>query len=277
MKFCLKVVLSWLIFSSSSGFAAQPQFKRVFIVVLENTNYPQALKQPFLRELSSKGATLANYSAIFHPSYPNYLAMVSGSTHGKFNDKLSVFNSKHIGDLLEAKGMNWKNYAEGYAGDCGLRNYNKFVARHVPFLSFANVRTPERCSQHIVDARQLDVDIVNGTLPEYSFYSPDKNNDGHDTGVAYADTWLEEAFRPRLNDPKFMEGLLFVVTFDEDEGGSLNNHVLTILVGDSVKPGYVSSAKLNHYSLLKTVEMAFGLGTLGHKDQTIKPIPGVWK
>jgi hypothetical protein len=28
----------------------------------------------------------------------------------------------------------------------------------------------------------LDADLAAGTLPQYSFYTPDINNDGHDTG-----------------------------------------------------------------------------------------------
>jgi acid phosphatase len=45
---------------------------------------------------------------------------------------------------------------------------------------------PARC-QHVVNAAVLATDIANGTLPDYGFYVPDVTNDGHDTGIAFAE------------------------------------------------------------------------------------------
>src|SRR4051812_44209837 len=101
------------VFFSNELFANQP-FKKVFIIVLENADYDRALKQPFLHQLSKQGALLTNYFAITHPSQPNYIALISGSTFGINSDKDVNLTGNHIGDLLEAKGLNWKVYAEGY-------------------------------------------------------------------------------------------------------------------------------------------------------------------
>src|SRR5438046_955827 len=83
---------------------AGPSFKKVFIVVLENTSYSEALNQPFLADMAKAGALLTNYTAVAHPSYPNYLALTSGSTQGKTNDTVVRIDAHHIGDLLDAKG-----------------------------------------------------------------------------------------------------------------------------------------------------------------------------
>src|SRR4051812_21718212 len=69
------------IFASSSG-----HFRKVVIIVLENTDYSEALNQPFLSQLVSRGALLSNYYAVTHPSQPNYIALISGSTHGVVDD-----------------------------------------------------------------------------------------------------------------------------------------------------------------------------------------------
>lgn len=64
--------------------------------------------------LARRYATLGNYTAVSHPSLPNYLAMVSGSTQGITSDCLDCqVDAPMIADSLETAGRNWKTYAEG--------------------------------------------------------------------------------------------------------------------------------------------------------------------
>src|SRR5262249_39288622 len=99
---------------TSTGEAlARPSFQKVFVVVLENTDYPTALAQPFLADLAPRGALLTNFFAVTHPSQPNYIAMVAGSTYGVTSSGNVTLNVSHLGDLLEASGRSWKVYAEG--------------------------------------------------------------------------------------------------------------------------------------------------------------------
>lgn len=256
----------------------ESRFNKVMIIVLENTNYDAAAEQPFIRSLTHQGALLTRFSAETHPSQPNYLALISGSTHGVHDDDNVSIDAPHVGDLLEAKGLQWKAYAEGYPGHCYLgEKAGDYVRRHAPFLSFLNVQTnPPRCAR-IVNASQLSQDVQSGTLPNYSLYIPDLRNDGHDTGVFYADEWLSTTFGPLLLDRRFTDGLLLVVTFDEGESFPSSNHILTLLLGDSVKPGARSDNAYNHYSLLRLVEDEFGLGTLGENDAEAPAITGIWK
>src|SRR4051812_13730490 len=46
---------------------AGAHFEKVFIVVLENTDKSEALQQPFMSQLTTRGALLNNYFAIGHP------------------------------------------------------------------------------------------------------------------------------------------------------------------------------------------------------------------
>ena len=260
-----------------------PDFKRVMIVILENADYDDAIKQPFLASLARRGALLARFSAEAHPSQPNYIALISGSTQGVDGDSDATVDAPHVGDLLEKKMLQWKVYAEDYPGDCFLGStQGDYVRKHLPFLSFVDVQTnPVRCGR-IVDASQLSADIETGRLPTYSLYIPNLDNDGHDTDVAYADQWLSMKFGPLLDDKRFTRGLLFIVTFDESEGGDdesgqVPNHILTVLVGNTVKPGSVSDGSYDHYSLLRLVEDRFDLGHLGLNDALATPIDDVWK
>src|SRR5690242_1461209 len=62
-----------------------PQPKKVVVIVLENKR-PRMIfgnpAAPTLNALARRYATLTHYDAIAHPSLPNYIALVSGSTHG---------------------------------------------------------------------------------------------------------------------------------------------------------------------------------------------------
>ncbi len=259
-----------------------PDFKRVMIVVFENADYDEAIKQPFFASLASRGALLDHFTAEAHPSQPNYVALISGSTQGVKHDANTTVDVTHVGDLLEDKGLQWKVYAEDYPGNCNLdEQQGYYVRKHVPFLSFLDVQTnPARCNR-IVDASQLPVDIKNGAIPTYSLYIPNLLNDGHNTGADYADKWFSTKFGPLLNNRAFMKGLLLIVTFDESQSkvddAGITNHILTILVGDGVKPGAVSHASYDHYSLLRLVEDRFDLGHLNLNDALATPIDDIWK
>jgi hypothetical protein len=258
--------------------ASSRNFEHVFIIVLENADYKRAIAQPYMAGLANQGAFLDNFYAETHPSYPNYLALVAGSTFGINSDGQTDLAKTSLVDLMEAKGISWKSYAEQYpTSPACFKGVSRggYVRKHEPFLSFTNVQNdPTRCAK-IVPATQLQKDLDAKSLPQYSLYVPDLNNDGHDTGVGFAAKWLQGFLTPLMKTPAFSQKNLVVITFDEgDEGGS--NQIYTLLLGDTVKAGLRDNTKYNHYSLLRTVEDNFELGNLGREDATATPIKGVW-
>ena len=263
---------------SQNVFAASPQFKKVMIVVFENTSYANALTLPYFGALAKQGALLSNFHGVTHPSQPNYVAMIAGDTLGVTSDTQVDIDGKSIADLLEAKGKSWKVYADDYPGKCFLDPMKRpYVRKHLPFVSFTNIqKDPKRC-ERIVNSATLKADIAADSLPDYSYYVPNLNNDGHDTGPAVADKWAGDTFGPLLKDSRFMRGMLVVFTFDEDDGVTLENHIYSVLAGDSVKPGSVSAKRYDHYSVLRTIEDAWDLGTLEKNDLKATAITDVWK
>jgi len=251
---------------------------RVLIVILENTDASAAEAQPFLRQLGARGAMLRTYRAVTHPSQPNYIAMVSGSTHGVDGSDPVTLPVPHLGDLLEQRGLRWKVYAEGYPGNCFLGvAFGRYVRRHVPFLSFVNVQNDfQRCSANIVDATRFDADLAANALPAFAMYIPDLDNDGHDTGVAFADAWLASRFGPILDSGGLPADTLFIVMFDEGTTGSANI-VYCSFNGAGVRPGAVSTEPYNHYDLLRTFEEIFRTGSLGQNDARARVIGDVWR
>ena len=264
------------IFLAGAVASAKGSFKKVFVIVLENTNYSQAIQQPFLAEFAKQGALLTNLTASTHPSEGNYISMIAGDTFGINKDIKIDLPDANLADLIEAKGLTWKVYAENYPGNCFLGDSGDYARKHNPFISFTSISTnPKRCS-NIVNSDQLDSDLKSGSLPNYSMYVPNLKNDGHNTGVAYADQWLSQKIAPLMKDPNFMDQMLLIITFDES-GSKSSNQIYTAVFGDSVISGTSSNQPYTHYSILKTIESAWSLGTLNKNDVTASEINDVLK
>jgi hypothetical protein len=87
-------------------------FDRVFIIVFENASYNEVIQNPNFAAFAKRGALMTNYYGTGHPSEPNYFAMTAGTDFGVTDDNLRTLDAKHIGDLLDARGLSWKNYVE---------------------------------------------------------------------------------------------------------------------------------------------------------------------
>lgn len=272
----MKKILIAFILAALSLSANASNFNKVLVIVFENTEYADAIKQPFFGSLAKEGALLTNFKAAIHPSQGNYIAMVAGSTFNITNDRPIDLNEKHIGDLLEEAKKDWKIYAEGFPGKCFLgRTSGDYARKHVPFMSFVNVqKDPARCAK-VTNGDDFFTDFNNGKLKDFSMYIPDLKNDGHDTGVAIGDKWFKKAFDSVLHSPKLPKDLLVVVTFDE--GTRLNNQIYTLLYGANVAPGKQSARPNNFYTLLRTYEDNLGLGSLNKNDVSAQVIDDVWK
>ena len=275
----MKVLLALLLLSGCVSVNAQnsPHFKKVVYIVFENEDYAPVLKQPDFAKYAGLGAYFTQMMAETHPSQGNYIAMVAGSTLGVTGDQNFDLSQQHLGDQLEARGMDWKNYAEAYPGNCFTGAAKGTYARkHVPFMSFTNVsRNPERCAK-IVNAQSFLDDYKNGTLPEFSMYTPDLRNDGHDTDISFAGKWLTKSFGEILSHPETMGDVLFVLTYDESNPRSRPNQIYTVLLGANIARGGYHQP-VNHYALLKMVQDEFGLGNLGRMDASAPVIENIWK
>ena len=80
----------------------------MIVIVFENKSRSQVLGNPAapaLNAFARRGAVLSGYRGVTHPSLPNYLALVSGSTHGITSDCTSCSASgPSLADTLAAKG-----------------------------------------------------------------------------------------------------------------------------------------------------------------------------
>ncbi len=282
--------------------ASAHHFDRVLIIVLENVDYEVASKDKSLADLAAGGASFTNFHALFHPSYPNYLTMVAGTDFGIHRrGRLFADNQvnippdaghKTIADRLIAAGLDFKQYAEElpdepcpwtFSGQHVSDKRGNYVRRHVPFLSFREVQ--EKWCDHVirVDSSKSDNAFVQDAkkgLVAYSFYTPNMNNDGHDTNAQTAGAWVKK-FLDETFPEKLRQGTLVIVTFDES-GGNADNRIYTLFLGDMVKPANQQDPKAlgklyTHYSVLRTIEDNFGLEPLTANDHDAASITEIWK
>jgi len=258
-------------------------FDRVVVVVFENKAPGEIFGHgdaPTFNRLAHQYAVLTGYGGIAHPSLPNYLALVSGSTQGIHDDCDNCSTgASNLADLLEARGRTWKTYAEGlpapgYAGG----NTGRYRKHHEPFVYFRDVRSNAQRLKRVVPYSELSGDLANGLLPDFSLVVPDNCHNMHDCSVSTGDAWLKGFLPPLLASPQMRRGVVFVI-FDEGSGrqpGLPGGRVPALAVGPTVRPGGRTRARLDHYNLLRTIEDAFRLPRLG-RSAGAKPITGIWR
>ena len=258
-----------------------PHFSHVVVVVFENheaTSIAGNPEAPTFNALARRYARLTSYDAVAHPSLPNYLALVSGSTHGITSDRTNcVFRAQSLADTLAAAGKTWKTYAEGlpYPGFTGGSS-GRYAKKHDPFLYFRDVADSRARRERVVPLTRLGRDLARRRLPDFSLVIPDLCDDMHDCSVATGDAWLKAHVVPLLSSPELSGGVVFVV-FDEgttDLGGG--GRIEALALGPAVQRGSRFGKATNHYGLLRTIEDAWHLPRLG-LSSTATPIGGIWR
>ena len=262
---------------SGASFGANarvPHLAHAAVIMMENHSSSAIMgspSAPYINGLIRSSAYAADYSALTHPSLPNYIALTSGATQGITDDRTPpaayAVNAVNLADRLDAAGLSWKAYAEGlpqpgYAQDTGL-----FVTKHEPFLYYRDVLDNAARRDRVVPFTQLASDLRSAaTTPAFSFITPNLYNDMHDGPVSAGDRWLARTVPAILHSPAFTSSpSLLVITWDE--GDASDNHVATIFAGNVVRPGARSQRAYDHYSLLHTIEAGLGLPPMTGNDR----------
>jgi hypothetical protein len=267
--------------AAGGGRSAVPRFRHVLVVVFENKERSAIVGNPAaptFTALARRYASMTAYDAVSHPSLPNYLALVSGSTQGITSDCTScVVDAPSLAHELEHAGLTWKTYAEGlpapgYTGPSAGR----YAKKHDPFLYFKDVADSAARRARVVPFTRLASDLAAGRLPDYALIVPDLCNDMHDCPVSTGDRWLRANIVPLLARPQLANSVVFIV-FDEGSTGiGGGGRVAALALGPLVRPGAQFRGATGHYGLLRTIEDSWGLPRLGNAAQA-KPITGIWR
>ncbi len=251
-----------------------PIFSRVYVIVMENKEYGQIVGSadaPYLNRLIAQYGAATNYTGVAHPSEPNYFALFAGSTQGATNDGVYNLDGANLADQLEAKGKTWRVFAENVPTNCftgevgvnGADGVGFYARKHNPAISFTNIsRAPARCA-NITDLSHFDP-----AAADYALIVPNLCHDMHDCSVATGDGFLESFVPKILNSRAWQGGGALFITWDEGTtniGGG--GRVPLLVISSRGVKGFQSATAHNHYSLVRTIEEAWGLGCLNESCQ----------
>lgn len=245
--------------------ASTPTVTKVLVFVEENHSLSQMKSSmPFVYGLAKQYAYATNYTAIRHPSLPNYLAITGGSTFGVTDDKNPgahrIRGASVFAQALRA-GRTAKLYADSAPGNCTLYNSGQYAVRHNPWTYFVDGRAA--CRRYDVPASALAADAASGGLPNVGMVIPNLVHDAHDASLASADAWIERQILEIQAGPDWNAGrLAVVITADEDDHNQ-GNKVLTV-VASKYQPHRVVTTALNHFSLTRFIDDVAGTAYLRH-------------
>lgn len=248
--------------------SAPTNYEHVIWVLMENKSASQVIGSPdapYINKLAGQCGLATNYSAITHPSLPNYIAMTSGSTQGVTDDANPSAHPLDAPSIFSQLQGDWRGLDESMTSNCEQRNDGRYAVRHNPAAYYTNIRT--MCN--VKDVPLSTSDLSRDLSAKFTFVTPDVCDDMHDncTGTGTAgelqtgDAFLSSFIPKLINSTEYQSGnTAIVVTWDE--GGSGPNQVVTEVVAPTVTPGTTSGTAFSHYSLLRTTEEMLGLPPL---------------
>jgi hypothetical protein len=220
-------------------------------------------------------------------------------------------SAQSLADQLTAAGKTWKGYFQSLppmppAGQLVMTGPNAngpytfkwpsntdalYASKHNPFVNFTGT---QGALTNMVPDTQLFADLATNKLPNYSLVVPDQCHDMHGIAacgntnqlIATGDTYVAQLVAAIMGSDEWKHGRnAIVITWDEDDfsdqgqpgtgccgadpGGG---HVVTIVITNKSKRHVTDGTAYNHYSLLKTMEAAFGLPYLAHAGDSIVPL-----
>jgi Phospholipase C len=269
-----------------------PGFDHIVLIMLENEYLQDVIgdaQMPHLNALAKQNVLLSNYFAIGHPSLPNYLALVSGSSQNIASDCLNCFvNQPNLADEIEASGRTWKSYQESLPSPCFVGNAGHYAQWMNPFIYFDSIRLDAtRCDRSIVPLTQLDKDLAANQLPNFSLIMPNLCDSGHSCVAETSDNWLNAMVAKLQASPALGQNSLIIITFDEGvqdntatccgKTTKTKGQIPAVLISPLARQGFNDPAIYSHYNLLKTILAAWNLPGLGQTAQDyVEPIVAPW-
>jgi hypothetical protein len=300
--------------------AKVPRYAHIFVIMEENKDYGMVFGSPdapTITALGKKYGYASDFFAETHPSEPNYVALVGGSTYGIQDDDAfychphdtrascrdsnkpgypeHTIDKPSLASQIESAGLTWKNYNEDLPapGSLAITSGGTYASKHTGFLNFASVQHDPNRAKKIVGFGQFASDLKSGNVPNFSLVIPNLCDEMH--GISPDEAPSEDCSYTHMSKLiwrgdqnvksivaqimassvwKSSGNVAIVVTFDEDDhygtqgccGNDPNDptnrgggHIPTIVVTNHGPRGVVDNTPYSHYSLLRTIEDAFGI------------------
>jgi phospholipase C len=191
-----------------------------------------------------------------------------------------------IGDSLSAKNVSWAWYSGGWNDAVAGKPDKLFQFHHQPFNYFANYTSgkPAR-AEHLKDEQDFTNALKNGTLPAVSFVKPIGEENEH---PGYADETEGQTHTANLiqaiQSSPYWKDTAVILTYDEN-GGRWDHvapptvdrwgpgvRVPAIIISPFAKQGAVDHTSYDTTSILRTIEVRWGLTALGPRDANVNDL-----
>ncbi len=247
-RFGLILSVCFVLFGAAAARAAPtPRFDHLYVVVLENHDFDDALfngPAPFLRHLAETQGLATRYFGVTHPSLPNYLALIGGDDFGVRNDRPSCFASDlwplaacnrikgdSLVDQLRRAGLTFAIYEESLPRPGSLvvaapggRRGALYAQKHNPVVYFKDL-AEDPALPHLVKRYTALAGDLAGEAPNVAFIIPNQCHDGHgqplcsnrDQLIAAYDAFVRKTVTAIRASKNFTRRSAIVITFDEGE------------------------------------------------------------
>lgn len=270
---CLAALVA---FSPPATAQARPNrpLHHVWLFVMENHSLGQILgnpQAPFLNRMARRYRVATQFYAPSHPSLPNYLAMISGSTQGCGSDHCKVgLRGPTLAKQLSRNGLEWRGFFEGlpHRGYTGGDRGN-YVRHHNPFVYFRSVTSKRHQRRHIQRLRAFPRSLHRP--PALSFVVPDNSHNMHTGSVRKGDRWLAYWVPRVMRSRGYRNGGTILIVWDESHndrsGCCLRNvhggRVPLFVIARDARHRHRLRRPMTTYSLLSTLESGYRVPRLG--------------
>ena len=276
---------------------AAVQITHVVWIWMENEAFGSVIgspNAPYQTSLAHQCGLPKNSHNESHGSLDNYIAATSGENilgTSFVNDCSPNITTKHcttaghsIFSQTEAAGESWRGYAEDMPSNCDRTSKGNYAVRHNPAPYFS---TLDSCGEFDIPMGDVNTqkgafydDVNAGTLPSFSFITPNLIDDAHNSDAAVGDAWLSKLVPIITAGANYQSGdTAIFITNDEGAGADLvigencsdrtldlkqpSCHIPTIVIAPHIPTGTVDDTFYTHYSMLRTAEELLGLPLLG--------------
>jgi phosphatidylinositol-3-phosphatase len=244
--------------------AAPGGVSKILVIMEENHGTAEVFPggMPYLWHLARRYGYAPDWSAITHPSLPNYLAIFAGSAFNHPQDcapgpGCSYPAPSVFGQAL-ALGKTARSYEESMPQPCDQASSGNYDVDHNPWPYIQ--REGAACHAGDVPActpsgGPLVSAVRAGTLPDVGLITPNLINDAHNGTLTQADAWLRRWIPVIMSGPDWQHGRLAIaIVFDEADTGT---GVPFVLVAPGLS-GAVIRQPLDHYALTRLIDQVIG-------------------
>jgi phosphoesterase family protein len=267
---------------------------------------------PTFNRLASEYGLATRYYTTSDPDTAGIMAFLAGNSYG-VDDHAPYWDQQiskpSLLSQLDRVHKSWKEYVQdipyaGYLGDCyptACQETDSLYkqAKFNPVPDFSYIAGNPALARRMVPASELAADARAGRLPDFAFIDANECANMHggppwcedspanlgqpddDKLVAGGDAYLRQVTDEIMSGPQWRHGNNAIV-ITETEGNTSagccdanpgTGQVFTVVVTSHGPRHLRDGTPFNHYSLLATVEHAFGLGCLQFACDTRHVLP----